>query len=90
MIADYVGYVDAIFEEVTAIADPSEVLIRVQDFYAFPTDAYTDETAEIVYQYWREGQDYVGVVAGDMESRWRRCTTSSWDPMAPTIQRRRA
>ncbi len=65
MIDDYKTQVDAVFEELTTMVDPSEVLIRGQDFYMFPTNGvYTEETFEMVYPYWVEAQDYVEEVAG--------------------------
>lgn len=64
MISQHEDYVDAIFEELTAIADPSEVLIRVHDVYLFPTDAYTEDTKELILPYWEDGQAYVDKVAG--------------------------
>jgi lysophospholipase L1-like esterase len=65
MINYYKSHVDAIFEELVAVADPSEKLIRVQDFYMFPTNVYTEETFDNVYPYWAEAQHYVEDVASE-------------------------
>jgi lysophospholipase L1-like esterase len=64
MISEFEDCVDEIFEELTAIADPSEVLIRVHDAYLMPTDAYNEETKELILPYWEAGQVYVDGVAG--------------------------
>lgn len=64
VIDSYKRDVDQIFEELTAIVDPAETPIRVQDFYLFMTNVATQETFDIMYPYWREGQEYVEQVAG--------------------------
>ena len=64
VIDSYKQQVDQIFDELTAIADPAETLIRVQDFYEFGTNELTQEAFDVSYPYWREGQEYVEQVAG--------------------------
>jgi lysophospholipase L1-like esterase len=64
VIDSYKQYVDQVFDELTAIADPAVTLIRVQDFYHFGTNEMTPEAFDITYPYWREGQEYVEQVAG--------------------------
>ena len=64
VIDSYKQQVDRIFDELTAIVDPAETLIRVQDFYQFMTNAMTPEAFDLTYPYWREGQEYVEQVAG--------------------------
>ncbi len=63
VIEAYEQQVDQIFDELTAIVDPSETLIRVHDFYQFGTND-TQEAFDITYPYWREAQEYVEEVAG--------------------------
>jgi lysophospholipase L1-like esterase len=65
MIDEYRDHVDQIFEELTALADPSETVIRAQDFYLVMTNVLTDERFAVLYPYWREGQQYVHQVAGE-------------------------
>jgi lysophospholipase L1-like esterase len=64
MIDTYKSNVDAIFKELTAIADPSKTLIRAQDFYMylFPADQIS-QIYDILPSYWKEAQDYLGEVA---------------------------
>ncbi len=64
VIDSYKQQVDQIFDELTAIVDPAETLIRVQDFYQFMTNVMTPEAFDLTYPYWREGQEYVEQVAG--------------------------
>ena len=64
VIDSYKQQVDLIFDELTAIVDPAETLIRVQDFYQFMTNVTTPEAFDLTYPYWREGQEYVEQVAG--------------------------
>lgn len=64
VIGSYKQQVDQIFDELTAIVDPAETLIRVQDFYQFRTNFTTPEAFDVVYPYWREAQEYVEQVAG--------------------------
>ncbi len=64
VIDSYKQQVDEIFDELTALVDPAETLIRVQDFYQFMTNATTPETFDVLYPYWHEGQEYVEQVAG--------------------------
>ncbi len=64
VIDSYKQQVDRIFDELTAIVDPAETLIRVQDFYQFMTNVTTPEAFDLTYPYWREGQEYVEQVAG--------------------------
>jgi len=64
MLATHRDRIDEVFAELTAVVDPSEVLIRVQDSYMFPTDGYTPETRAIVLVYWEEAQTYLREVAG--------------------------
>ena len=64
VIDSYQQQVDRIFDELTAIVDPAETLVRVLDFYQFMTNATTPETFDILYPYWHEGQEYVEQVAG--------------------------
>lgn len=59
----YKQQVDEIFDELTAIVDPAQTLIRVHDFYQFQMDG-TQENFDIAYPYWREAQEYVEQVAG--------------------------
>ena len=63
VIDAYKQQVDQIFDELTAIADPSQTLIRVHDFYQFGTND-TQEAFDIMYPHWREAQEYVEEVAG--------------------------
>ncbi|MFO7960253.1 MAG: SGNH/GDSL hydrolase family protein [Nitriliruptoraceae bacterium] len=63
VIDAYKQQVDEIFDELTAIVDPSETLVRVHDFYQFHTNG-TQEDFDIMYPYWREAQEYVEQVAG--------------------------
>jgi len=64
VIDAYKEQVEQIFDELTAIVDPSETLIRVHDFYQFGTNTMTPEDFDIVYPYWREAQEHVEEVAG--------------------------
>ncbi|MFO7962065.1 MAG: SGNH/GDSL hydrolase family protein [Nitriliruptoraceae bacterium] len=63
VIEGYKQQVDQIFDELTAIVDPAETLIRVHDFYQFHTNG-PQEDFDIMYPYWREAQGHVEEVAG--------------------------
>ena len=47
VIDSYKQQVDQIFDELTAIVDPAETLIRVQDFYEFGTNELTQEAFDV-------------------------------------------
>lgn len=55
---------EKVFQEVTAIADPSETLIRVMDYILVHMEDLGD-TLETVAPYWVESQDYVEEVAAE-------------------------
>lgn len=62
VLALYEKNTDEVFEAVTAIADPSETLIRVMD-YPLVHMGDLGDALEIVAPYWVESQDHVDRVA---------------------------
>jgi lysophospholipase L1-like esterase len=62
-IDTYKRDVDQIFEELTAIVDPSHTVVRVQDTYQLGTNQQTAAMFDIIYPYWREAQEYIQQVA---------------------------
>jgi lysophospholipase L1-like esterase len=58
VIADYKALVGSVFEALTAIADPNETLIRVQDVHLFPTNASQD-ALDILYPFFADANEYV-------------------------------
>ncbi len=61
--ANYNAMAELVFAELTTLADPSETVIRVMDFYQF-TPGEDDEAAiETLSPLWRESQEYVEVAA---------------------------
>ena len=59
VIADYKALTDEVFAELTALADPSETLIRVFDFHLFTPGADDDQALEKVTPLWQEAQEHV-------------------------------
>jgi hypothetical protein len=56
----YKADTDAIIDEIVAICDPDEVLIRFYDFYMINTVAKLDTgTLDVINPYWKAGMDYV-------------------------------
>jgi hypothetical protein len=58
VIADYQALVGSVFEALTAIADPNETVIRVQDVHLFPTNALQD-ALDILYPFFAGANEYV-------------------------------
>jgi hypothetical protein len=58
VIADYQALVGSVFEALTAIADPNETVIRVQDVHLFPTNASQD-ALDILYPFFADANEYV-------------------------------
>ena len=58
-IAEYKTLTDEILGEVTALADPSEVVIRVADFHLFSPGDNDEADREKLLPLWQEAQDYV-------------------------------
>ena len=57
---EYKADTDAIIDEIVAICDPDEVLIRLYDVYMINTRHKLEtNTLEIINPYWKAGQDYV-------------------------------
>lgn len=55
---------EAIFAEVTALSDPSEVLIRARDTYLFSVGELKESgDLEVLNRYWRDAQEHVHAVA---------------------------
>jgi len=65
MIAAYKTSVDDIFAELTKLVDPTTSVVRAQDVYLFHTEILTQESFDLLYPYWKEGQDYVAQVADE-------------------------
>lgn len=62
VLALYKANTETIFEELTAVADPSETVIRVMDYILVHMQDL-GETLEVVAPYWVEGQQHVEDVA---------------------------
>lgn len=63
MMPEHTELVDQIFAELMSIVDPTKQLIMVRDFYQLHTDRQTG-TAELLYPYFDEINDYTEEVAG--------------------------
>jgi lysophospholipase L1-like esterase len=64
MVADYNELVDQIFEELLAIVDPAEQVVRIMDFFLFHTEAPLDDS-RLLYPYWHAGQVHVQEAAAE-------------------------
>lgn len=58
VIDDYKALTGSVFEALTAIADPNETVIRVQDVHLFPTNASQD-ALDILYPFFADANGYV-------------------------------
>ncbi len=57
--ANYNAMVELVFVELTTLADPSETVIRVMDFYQFTPGEDDEAAVETLMPLWRESQRYV-------------------------------
>ena len=64
MVADYNELVDQIFSELMSVVDPTQQVVRVQDFYLFHTEGPLEDS-QLLYPYWHEGQVHVQEVAAE-------------------------
>lgn len=62
-IESYKALVGPIFEALTALADPAETVIRVQDVHLFPTNASQD-ALNVLYPYFADANRRVEEIAG--------------------------
>ncbi len=61
--ANYNAMADEIFAELTALADPSETVIRVMDFQLFTPGEDDEAAVATLAPLWQESQEYVETVA---------------------------
>ena len=57
--ANYNAMAELVFAELTTLADPSETVIRVMDFYQFTPGEDDEAAVETLMPLWRESQEYV-------------------------------
>lgn len=61
--ASYNAMTELVFAELTALADPSETVIRVMDYYVFTAGEDDEAAVEALGPLWRESQEYVEMAA---------------------------
>jgi hypothetical protein len=61
--ASYNAMVEEIFVELTVLADPAEMAIRVMDYYVFTAGEDDAAAVETLAPLWQESQEYVEVAA---------------------------